>query len=43
MIIVKPNLIAIMRMTIVLPDESKNHTMRIINSDTNKVQPIKYI
>ena len=41
MIIVKPNLVAIMRMTIVVPDESKNHTMRIINSDTNKVKPIK--
>jgi hypothetical protein len=41
MIIIKPNLVAIMRMTIVAPDESTHHTMRIINSDTNKVQPIK--
>jgi hypothetical protein len=41
MIIVKPNLVAIMRMTVVVPDESKNYTMRIINSDTNKVKPIK--
>jgi hypothetical protein len=41
MIIVKPNLVEIMRMTIVVPDESTNHTMRIVNSDTNKVQPIK--
>ncbi len=41
MIIVKPNLIAIMRMPIVRPDESKNHTIRIVNSDTNKAQPIK--
>jgi hypothetical protein len=41
MIIVKPNLVAIMRMTIVLPDENTHHTMKIINSDTNKAQPIK--
>jgi hypothetical protein len=41
MIIVKPNLVEIMRMTIVVPDESINHTMKIINSDTNKVKPIK--
>jgi hypothetical protein len=41
MIIVKPNLVAIMRMTIVHPDENINHTMKIINSDTNKLKPIK--
>ena len=41
MIIVKPNLLEIMRMPVVRPDESTHHTMRIINSDTNKVQPIK--
>jgi hypothetical protein len=41
MIIVKPNLVEIMRMTIVRPDENIYHTMKIINSDTNKVQPIK--
>jgi hypothetical protein len=41
MIIVKPNLVEIMRMTIVHPDENINHSMRIINSDTNKLQPIK--
>ena len=41
MIIVKPNLVEIMRMTIVHPDESTYHTMKIINSGTNKVQPVK--
>ena len=41
MIIVKPNLVEIMRMTIVRPDESIYHTMKIVNSDTNKVKPIK--
>jgi hypothetical protein len=41
MIMVKPNLVEIMRMTIVHPDENINHTMRIVNSDTNKLQPIK--
>ncbi|MEY4541885.1 MAG: hypothetical protein RLZZ306_3642 [Bacteroidota bacterium] len=41
MIIVKPNLVTIMRMPVVRPDESTHHTMRIINSDTNKVKPIK--
>ena len=41
MIIVKPNLLEIMRMPVVRPDESKHHTMRIINSDTNNVQLIK--
>lgn len=41
MIIVKPNLVEIMRMTIVHPDENINHTMRIVNSNTNKLQPIK--
>ena len=41
MIIVKPNLLEIMRMPVVRPDESKHHTMRIVNSDTNKAQPIK--
>ncbi len=41
MIIVKPNLVEIMRMTIVHPDENINHTMKIINSDINKLKPIK--
>ena len=41
MIIVKPNLLEIMRMPVVRPDESTHHTMRIVNSDTNKAQPIK--
>lgn len=41
MIIVKPNLLAIMRMTIIVPDENTHHTMKIINSDTYKVKPIK--
>ena len=41
MIIVKPNLVEIMRMTIVHPDESTYNTMKIINSGTNKVQPVK--
>lgn len=41
MIIIKPNLVAIMRMPVVRPDEKKHHTMRIVNSDTNKSQPIK--
>ncbi len=41
MIIVKPNLVEIMRMPIVRPDASMHHTMRIVNRNTNKVQPIK--
>lgn len=41
MIIVKPNLLEIMRMPVVRPDENTHHTMRIVNSATNKVQPIK--
>ena len=41
MIIVKPNLVEIMRMPVVRSDESTHHTMKIINSDTNKVQPIR--
>ena len=41
LIIIKPNLVSIMRMPTVRPDESIHHTMRIVNSNTNKVQPIK--
>ena len=41
LIIIKPNLVSIMRMPMVRPDESIHHTMRIVNSNTNKVQPIK--
>lgn len=41
LIIVKPNLLAIMRMSIIVPDENTHHTLKIINSDTIKVKPIK--
>ncbi len=41
MTIVKPNLVEIMRMPVVRPDENIRHTMRIVNSDTNKLQTIK--
>ena len=41
LIIVKPNLVEIMRMPVVRPDENVHHTIRIVNSDTNKLQPIK--
>lgn len=41
MIIIKPNLVEIMRMPVVRPDETTNHTLRIVNSDPNKIQPIK--
>lgn len=34
--VVKPNLVAIMRMPIIRPDENTNHTLHIVNSDTNK-------
>jgi hypothetical protein len=37
--IIKPNLVEIMRMPIVRPDGSTHHTMRIVNSDTNKSKP----
>jgi hypothetical protein len=39
--IVKPNLVEIMRMPVVRPDENIHHTMRIVNSDTDKLQTIK--
>ena len=41
MIIVKPNLVEIMRMPVARPDENTHYTMRIVNNDTNKLQPIK--
>ena len=41
LIIIKPNLVSIMRMPTVRPDESIHHTMRIVNSGFNKVKPIK--
>ena len=41
MTIIKPNLLAIMRMTIIVPDENTHYTMKIMNSDTNKLKPIK--
>ena len=41
MIMVKPNLVEIMRMPVVRPDENTNYTMKIIDSNTNKLQPIK--
>ena len=41
MIIVKPNLVSIMRMPIIRPNENTHHTMTIVNSDTNKTQLIK--
>jgi len=39
--IVKPNFIEIMRMPVVLPDEKTHYTMKIINSDSCKLQTIK--
>ena len=41
MIVVKPNLVEIMRMPVIRPNENTHHMMRIVNSDTNKIQPIK--
>ena len=41
MIVIKPNLVEIMRMPIVRPDENAYYTMKIVNSDTNKSQTIK--
>jgi hypothetical protein len=41
MVIVKPNLVEIMRMPVVYPHESTHYTLGLINSDTNKAQPIK--
>ena len=41
MIMVKPNLVEIMRMPVVRPDENTHYTMKIIDSNTNKLQPIK--
>lgn len=41
MIVVKPNLVEIMRMPVIRPNENTHHIMRIVNSDTNKLQPIK--
>ncbi len=41
MIVIKPNLVEIMRMPIVLPDENTPYTMKIVNSDSNKLQTIK--
>lgn len=41
MTIVKPNLVEIMRMPIVRPDENTHHTIRIVNSDTSKLRVIK--
>lgn len=41
MIVIKPDLVEIMRMPIVLPDENSHYTMKIVNSDTNKLQKIK--
>jgi hypothetical protein len=39
MVIVKPNLVEILRMPNVRPDEKTHHTIRIVNSDTNKPKP----
>lgn len=41
MIVIKPNLVEIMRMPIVRPDENMHYTMKIVNSDTNKLPTIK--
>ena len=41
MTIVKPNLVEIMRMPVVRPDKNTHYTMKTVNSDTNKLQPIK--
>ena len=40
MIIVKPNLAELIKMPVVRPDGNTHHTMRIVNSDTNKPKPI---
>ena len=39
MIIVKPNLAALIKMPVVRPDGNTQHSMKIINSDTNKSKP----
>lgn len=36
MIVTKPNLVEIMRMPVVYPDENTHYTMKIVNSYTNK-------
>lgn len=41
MIVIKPNLVEIMRMPIVRPNENMHYTMKTVNSDTNKLQTIK--
>jgi hypothetical protein len=39
LIVVKPNLTELIKMPIVRPDGNTHHTMRIVNSDTNKSKP----
>jgi len=39
--LIKPNLVEIMRMPVVNSDDKKYNTIRIINRDTNTLQPIK--
>ncbi len=39
LVIVKPNLTELIKMPIVRPAANTHHTMRIVNSDTNKSKP----
>lgn len=39
--IIKPNLTAIIKMPIIYTAEKRHHTKGIVDSDTNKLQPIK--
>jgi hypothetical protein len=39
LVVVKPNLAELIKMPIVRPNENTHHTMRIVNSDTNKSKP----
>ena len=40
MIVVKPNLAALMKMPIVKPNDNTYYTMKIVNGDSNKEKPL---
>ena len=41
LIVVKPNLVELIKMPTIRPDGNTQHTMRIVNSDTNKSKPLE--
>jgi hypothetical protein len=41
LVVVKPNLAKLIKMPTVRPNENTHHTMRIVNSDTNKSKPLE--